>query len=81
MMKANVFLLLLLLCLLQDRVSTGNAKPENPADLSSPKIRWYILAELRSLRGLVNQQGTLLVQLKEDLIKIKQEGAGMSTTV
>ncbi|XP_036435944.1 complement C1q-like protein 2 isoform X2 [Colossoma macropomum] len=64
---------LLLLWLLQD--SFGDTQPQETESLSSLFIQRDISAELKSLKDLVNQQGTTLEELKTELVKMQQENA------
>ncbi|XP_036435943.1 complement C1q-like protein 2 isoform X1 [Colossoma macropomum] len=66
---------LLLLWLLQD--SFGDTQPQETESLSSLFIQRDISAELKSLKDLVNQQGTTLEELKTELVKMQQENAGL----
>ncbi|XP_022523347.2 complement C1q-like protein 4 isoform X2 [Astyanax mexicanus] len=71
MMSTTVVTLMLLFNLLQD--SAGDTEPQETEGLSSLFVQRDISAELKSLSDLVNQQGTTLLELKSELLKMQKE--------
>ncbi|KAG9282205.1 cerebellin-4-like [Astyanax mexicanus] len=67
----------LLFNLLQD--SAGDTEPQETESLSSLFVQRDISAELKSLSDLVNQQGTTLLELKSELLKMQKENTGSVT--
>ncbi|KAG9282203.1 cerebellin-4-like [Astyanax mexicanus] len=77
MMSTTVVTLMLLFNLLQD--SAGDTEPQETEGLSSLFVQRDISAELKSLSDLVNQQGTALLELKSELLKMQKENTAQET--
>uniref|UniRef100_A0A8B9RBJ3 Uncharacterized protein n=1 Tax=Astyanax mexicanus TaxID=7994 RepID=A0A8B9RBJ3_ASTMX len=59
--------------------SAGDTEPQETESLSSLFVQRDISAELKSLSDLVNQQGTTLLELKSELLKMQKENTAQET--